>query len=80
MAAIVQIKNWDENIIKQGKSVEKWYICLIITQVRSLLNFGNNPLQAKAKKVDLILLHWNGMDRLVTSTGAILIGDPVDVT
>ena len=57
MAAIVQIKSRDENIIKQGKSVEKWNICLIITQVRSHLNFGNNPLQAKAKKVELILLH-----------------------
>ena len=68
MATIVQIKRRDKNIIKQGKSVEKWNICLIITQVRSHLNFRNNPLQAKAKKVDLILLHWNGMDRLVTST------------
>ena len=55
MAVIVQIKNQHFNITNQGKSVEKWNICLIIIQVRSHLNFRNNPLQAKAK--NLILLH-----------------------
>ena len=40
MVAIVQIKNRDKNITKQGKSVERWSICLIITQVRSHLKFG----------------------------------------
>ena len=49
MAVIIQIKNPDQNVTRQGKAVEKWNISLIITQVRSHLNFGNNPLQAKAK-------------------------------
>ena len=63
------IKNQDINITQTDKSVVKWNKFLIIIKVRSQLNFGNNPLQTKAKKYDLILLHWNGMDQLVTSAG-----------
>ena len=36
MAAIIQIKNPDKNITKQGKFVEKWNINLIV--IRGIVN------------------------------------------
>ena len=56
-ADIAMIQNLDKNKTQIGKSVVKWNTFLIIIKVRRQLNFGNNPLPAKAKKYVLILLH-----------------------
>ena len=60
--------------------MEKMNICLIITQIRSHVNFGNNLRETKAKKVRcyFVTLKWHISTCYVN--WAILIGDPVDVT
>ena len=60
--------------------MEKRNICLIITQIRSYVNFGNNLREAKAKKVRLyfVTLKWHRSTCYVN--WAILIGNLVDVT
>ena len=60
--------------------MEKRNICLTVTQIRSHVNFGNNLLEAKPKKVRFcsVTLKWHRLTCYIN--WAILIGDPADVT
>ena len=78
MATIVYtLKYSDKNLILQGESVEKWNIYLTMTQIKSHVNFGNNLLKAKAKKVRFYFVTQKWHRSICYVNWAILIVDSV---